>query len=88
MQAEQLQREQDAREQRLDAAKARQLLLEGKADDERKRAARRAQALDNQLALREQMRAERRGIRLGAGQYGMSEHEKRFNARKAALAAS
>lgn len=81
MQAEQAQREQDAHEQRLEAAKARQLFLNGKADDERKRSARRSQALDNQRALREQMCEERRGIRLGAGQYGMSEHEKRFNAR-------
>ena len=43
---------------------------------------RRAQALENQRVILEQMQAERRGIRRGAGLYGMSEHEKRFNAEK------
>jgi len=45
-------------------------------------AERKAAAEEHQRLIKEQMSLEKTHIRLGAGQYGVSEHEKLFNASK------
>ena len=70
----------DTHQARLGVQKARQQLELSQEAHKSEAAARRAAAIRNQRAVVQQMEHEQREIRLGAGQYGVTAHERLFNA--------